>query len=431
MLVHRLSRLSQFALAALLAPACTPFVARPLDAAASAVRLTSRQLGAQTWTLASLTAEAIQHHPDIMVARAKYDTARAAVRTAGEHPNPTVTVSTQTVTPYTKWVAGTYGLDFDWTFETAGKRSKRQNTAHAAVRSAAANVIAATWKVRSAVRKAYLELYVAEQKGIVLKQVIKQQGELLLALEGRIKSGAESRSSTSQARLLQAQLKLQAADADRVGAIARASLSEALAMSLQGLDRATFSFTAFESSRSSVPRRKDALTHRADILASLADYAGAEASLRLEIAKQYPDLHLNPGYSLDAGENKWALGIGLTLPILNHNEGPIGEAEAKRAEAAASFDAVQAQVLADYDRATATLAAARKKLATTDALLAEQSQRAATEERLLQAGSGDRAALLSASVERTTTEASRIDALAEIQAALGALEDATQTPPAK
>ena len=44
-----------------------------------------------------------------------------------------------------------------------------------------------------------------------------------------------------------------------------------------------------------------ALTHRADVLAALAEYAAAEALLRSEIAKQYPDIHLNPGYSFDTG----------------------------------------------------------------------------------------------------------------------------------
>ena len=113
---------------------------------------------------------------------------------------------------------------------------------------------------------------------------------------------------------------------------------------------------------------------------------------------------------------------------MNHNQGAIGEAEAKRKEAAARFEAVQAKVLAEYDGAAATLAATRTKLATTEALLDEQTQQVAAEERLMEAGSGDRSAWLSAKVERATTLTSRIDALAEIQAALGALEDATQTP---
>ncbi|MCE9520688.1 MAG: TolC family protein, partial [Verrucomicrobia bacterium] len=154
-------------------------------------------------------------------------------------------------------------------------------------------------------------------------------------------------------------------------------------------------------------------------------------TLRWEIAKQFPDLHLNPGYALDAGENKWTLGIGLNLPILNQNQGAIGEAEAKRKEAAAIFESVQAKVLAEYDRAATTLAAVRTKLSTTDALLEEQARQIASEERLIKGGSGDRSALLSANVERASTLAARADAIAEIQAALGALEDATQTPLAR
>ena len=222
-------------------------------------------------------------------------------------------------------------------------------------------------------------------------------------------------------------MRLQAAESAKLAAIARAALAESLGMGLQGIQGADFSFAAFEAASQAAPGKEQALTHRADVLAALADYALAEANLRTEIAKQYPDVHLNPGYSFDTGEHKWTIGIGLTLPILNHNQGAIGEAEAKRKEAAALLDAVQAKVLAQYDRAAASLAAARTKLSTTHALLDEQAQQVASEERLVLAGSGDRAALLSAKVERATTQVARIDALADIQAALTELQAATQT----
>jgi outer membrane protein TolC len=378
--------------------------------------------------LQGLIADALKHHPDIAVARAKYDTAVAAVRAAGERPNPSVALTPQVVTPLREWIAGTYGVDFDWTFETAGKRSKRVSVAEAQVRSAAADVIDATWKVRSAVRKAFLEVYAAEERVKLLNEAIALQGDLLKSFADRVKAGSESRSATMQARLLQAQMRLQAADSAKVASVARASLAEALAMGLPGMSGTKFSFAAFDASSPPIPSRRKALTHRADVLAALAQYAAAEATLRLEIAKQYPDVHLNPGYQLDAGENKWTIGLGLTLPVLNHNQGAIQEAEAKRREAAAAFEAVQAKVLAQYDRALAALAAARTKLATTDALLEEQAQLVASEERQINAGSGDRTALLSAQVERATTLASRVDALAEIQAAIGELEAATQTP---
>lgn len=408
---------------------CAHFTARPLDPAGNATRLSERSLGGKVWTLPMLVSEAAKHHPEVAVARAQYATAKAAVRTAGERPNPTVALSPQVVTPWTAWITGTYGVDFDWTFETAGKRSRRLDGAHASVNSAAAHVVEATWKTRVAVRKALLELYAAEQRAKLLGDAIAQQQELLKSIDDRINAGAEARSATAQPRLLQAQLRLQAADAAKSAALARAALAESLGMSARGLDEARFSFAPFES----VPpkrgtHRREALTHRADVLAALADYAGAEAALRLEIAKQYPDIHLNPGYQLDAGENKWSLGIGLTLPILNQNKGAIGEAEAKRKEAAAKFNAVQAKVIADCDRAAAAVSASRAKLAVTDELLAEQAKRVASEQRLVAAGEGDKLALLSAQVEQATTLTARLDALVELQAALGSLEEATQFP---
>src|SRR5207247_6717224 len=132
-----------------------------------------------------------------------------------------------------------------------------------------------------------------------------------------------------------------ASEAAKAALLARVSLADALGMGTAGLGGAKFSFAAFEGTPGRrIAHRRAALTHRADVLAALADYAAAEATLRLEIAKQYPDIHLNPGYQLDEGTNKWTVGLGLTLPVLNHNQGAIGEAEAKRKEAAASFEAV-------------------------------------------------------------------------------------------
>ena len=421
---------SSFAVALTLACAgCVHFQHQPLDASHRASVLTGRRLAEKTWTLQSLTEEALRNSAEVAVARAHYDTMHAALGTAGERPNPTVALSPQIVTPYTSWIAGTYGVDFDWTFETAGKRARRMDVARQQANTAAANVVSANWKVRAAVRKALLELSAAERRSALLAEVNATQAETVKLIQERIKAGAASILESAQPRLLAAQLRLQSSDAAKSAALARASLAESLTMSTSGLDGARFSFTAFEGvpgKRTS--HRRAALTHRADVIAALADYAAAEAALRLEIAKQYPDIHLNPGYQLDAGENKWALGIGLTLPILNQNKGAIGEAEAKRREAAAKFDAVQAKVLADCDRAAAGVSAARAKLATTDALLGEQARQIESLQRIVAAGEGDKIAVFSAEVERGTTRISRLDALVELHAALGALEEATQTP---
>jgi outer membrane protein TolC len=418
-----------FATAALSLAACARFHPRPLNPARSAAQLSARRLEARTWTLGALEEEAVRRHPEVVVARAQYDSARAAIGSAGERPNPSVALSPQVVTPFKTWSAGTYGVDFDWTFETAGKRARRVDVARAQVNVAAANVIAAEWKARGAVRSAFLDLYAADKRAALIADANAKQTDVLKSIEGRIKAGAAALLETSQPRLLAAQLRLQAADAAKSQALARTGLGEALGLSREGVEGVKFSFAAFEKSsgerRSS---RRAAMTHRAEVLAALADYGAAEASLRLEIAKQYPDVHLNPGYQFDAGENKWALGVGLNLPILSQNKGPIAEAEAKRKEAAAKFLAVQSKVLAECDRAATAVTAARAKLATADALIEEQGKQIESFTRIAAAGEGDRLAVLSAEVERATTRVSRLEAYVELQSALGALELATQTP---
>lgn len=415
-------------LAACCLAGCAQFSSKPLDAGASASRITNRRLAGRTWTLKALVDEAVRKHPEIALARAQHATAKAAIRTAGERPNPTLVLSPQLVGPF-NWMEGAYGVDLDWTFETAGKRGKRVDVARANVNAAACRVVEANWKVRAAVRKALLDLYAAERRTALVADAIGKQDELVKLIGARVKAGAVSHIEMAQPRLMLVQLRMQQADAGKGVALARASLAEALGMSTGGLADARFSFAAFENTRG-LPSsaRKAALTHRADVLAALADYAASEAMLRLEIAKQYPDIHLNPGYQFDAGTDKWGLGFSMTLPILNQNQGAIGEAEAKRREAEAKFNVVQTKTLADCDRAAASVKAARVKLATADNLIAEQRRQYDTEKRLVAAGEGDKLTLLTAEVERATTELTRLDAAIELQAALGALEEATQSP---
>src|SRR5206468_88698 len=93
------------------------------------------------------------------------------------------------------------------------------------------------------------------------------------------------------------------------------------------------------------------LINRLDVRRGLADYAAAEAELRLEIAKQYPDVHIGPGYQFDQGQNKYAIGVTVELPVFNQNKGPIAEALAHRRQAAAEFVRVQAQAIGQIELA--------------------------------------------------------------------------------
>jgi outer membrane protein TolC len=170
------------------------------------------------------------------------------------------------------------------------------------------------------------------------------------------------------------------------------------------------------------------LLNRSDILSGLADYAASQAALQLEIAKQYPDVHLQPGYQYDQGDSKWSLGITVELPVLNQNQGPIAEAKARRAEAAARFNALQASVLSEIDHAVAGYRAALQKRADADELLARSQKQEQRSRAMLDAGEISKGDLVAQRLQLSASALARLDALVKSQQALVQLEDALQSP---
>jgi outer membrane protein TolC len=171
-----------------------------------------------------------------------------------------------------------------------------------------------------------------------------------------------------------------------------------------------------------------ALRERSDVFAALADYDAAQSALQLEIANQYPNIQANPGYAWEMGEHRWTLGATMQLPILHQNQGPIAEAEAKRHELAARFEALQLRILGDVDRAQAGLQALLTKWSDAEQQKQLQQENMNSAQALFNAGETDRLALLGTELENAVAERARLDVLVETQQALNALEDTLRYP---
>ncbi|MGB9711784.1 TolC family protein [Dissulfurimicrobium hydrothermale] len=174
--------------------------------------------------------------------------------------------------------------------------------------------------------------------------------------------------------------------------------------------------------------RRQALLSRPDILGALSEYAASESALQLEIAKQYPDIHLGPGYTFDQGDNKWAIGLSITLPILNSNKGPIAEAKARYKEMSAKFIALQAKIIGEIDRAFAGYKSALRELETADSMLSAKKEQLQSIQMMFEAGETDKLSILSIQLECYSTTLLRLNALVNVQQSLGMLEDALEHP---
>ena len=422
-----------------LAPAATAtaYEARTLDnpeLRAFIQRNTQPELGTwppPQWNLELLTLVAYYYHPDLDVARAKWGVAQAGVLTAGMRPNPSINANAQrTTNPPGDTSPWTLGLNLDIPIETAGKRGYRITQASQLSEAARLAVAGVAWQVRSRVRVALLDLRTAlDTREALLQQQRLQQANVAL-LERRLALGMASTPEVTQARIVLNRTTLALDNAARFQADARARLATALGLSSKALDGIAIAPDR-DAPLPALPKsevREQALLHRADVLGALAQYAASQSALQLQVANQYPDLHLGPGYTWDRGARKWSLGLALVLPVFNQNQGPIAEAKARRVEAAATFEVTQARAIGEIEAALADYRASRGSLSTVQTLQRAQTDQLRKAEASFNAGETDRAALLGARLEMSQIALSRIGALANTQRALGRLEDAVQLP---
>ncbi|MEO8849448.1 MAG: TolC family protein [Casimicrobiaceae bacterium] len=387
----------------------------------------------RVWDFATLTLAAFYYHPDLDVARTQWATSNAAVITAGQRPNPAIQLPLQyTANATSGESAYTYGLGLDIPIETAYKRGYRIAQAKELSDAARFNIGSVAWHVRSRLRIRMLDLHATYRRSSILEHQIVAQREIVGMLEKRLALGAASAAEATQARIALAQERLSLADANRQATEGRTLLASAIGVPVAALANVTISFEAFERVDPEVPSddfRQRAILNRADILGALAEYEASQAALQLELAKQYPDIHLGPGYTYDMGATKFAFSVAsIVLPVFNRNEGPIAEANAKRTEIAARVNALQIQAINETDRALQDYGAVRANLALANSLFVAQRSQLQSAQHAFNTGETDRLTLALARHSLTVDELAREDALTRVQQAIGKLEDAMQSP---
>jgi outer membrane protein TolC len=436
---------------------CARFQSRPISPAQTAAALDARTLddpgfraflqknlgrSFDTWPLHSwdfdtLTLAAWYYHPSLDVARAQWQAAEGGIKTAGGRLNPTVSVSpaydAQIPDAPSPWIVP---VTFDVPIETAGKRQRRIEQARNLSESARLNIATTAWQVRANLRASLIDFTAASQREQILRRQQAARERIVQLLEQQLQAGAMSAFDVSQSRLALTQLKLDLADARQSAADARVRVADAVGVPVRAFDGVELAYDlsarpADASALTTAELREQALTNRADILGALADYAASQSALQLEIARQFPDVHLGPGYSWNsgsAGDSQWELGLTVELPVLNQNQGPIAEAEARRAVAAATFNALQAGVITEIDRAVAAWQVARENISTLEALAAAQKNQSDAVAAQVQAGASDQVDLLNSQIELAAGELAQLDGHVKLQQSFAALEDAVQRP---
>lgn len=433
---------------------CASYTAKPLVPSNTAAALERRTLdepglaefiqaaspdyaaaaGLPDWDLSTLTLAALYFHPEIEVSRAKLALARAGVKTAGQIPNPTLSISPGQYPALIDASGWTVGFLVSFVLEIAGKREKRVEQARNLVEAARQDIATAAWQVRGGVRSAMLDLWAAERRLRLVERRQTVQAQVVTLLEGRFVAGEMSALDVARERINLSQARLSLRDTERQAAEARARLAATLGVPVRAIEGVKLSLGSFDrpaetpdvNDLAAGSLRRKALQERTDVLGLLAEYEATQSGVRLETAKQFPNINLGPGYTYDQGFDLYTFDLSIELPIFNQNQGPIAEAEARRKEAAARLVALQAKIIGDIDKAIASYRGGTRAVATADTLLQGQVRRRQQIDRAFKLGEVDRLAVLTTDLEQAIIDLAHFEAVVQLREALALIEDALQ-----
>lgn len=383
---------------------------------------------------AELLLAALALNPDLAESRAHLAEASAAVRTAAARPNPTVSLAleryTQAQADAAPWL---WGISTDFLLDTPLRRRLRLQLADQGVRAARLEYAEKVWAARGGLRDALLERRLARRQQALAARTVRIATALEQAARQRVVAGEDSPQVALQAAQALAQARTEQAGATQRAAVAQARLARAIGVpgaAVRGLDldRDDIDRPIAPAAGATADLADRALLARADLERALVDYARRETELQQQVRAQYPQLSLGPGYTYDHGIRTLTFGVSARLPVFDRNQGPIGEARARREAAAAHVRAVQADIASAVEAAQERLAAAVEALAAArDGEQAAVRQQARTE-RAFALGAVERATELQAELAAQAARQATLSSLGQAWRARAALEDAVRTP---
>ncbi len=397
--------------------------AQPLDAEQSAAQFRQRSLSdpalaayarghgfpgdawpPRPWSLQGLTVAAMYFQPELEVARSEQAVAAAAAQASRRPPvgvNAGIEHHDLTAGRDSAW---SYGAGLEIPLRASDREAARSEQALAALQAADIAVEQAVWQVRTRLLRRFVDLSAARRELAALHDEAEVRREMLVLLDNRLAAGAASarESAESRRRLAETGQALLLAEGREAAVVA--GLAQAIGIAVAQLRKVELSFGELDAA---------------------PVYAAAEAALKLEVARQYPEISFKPGYLWDQGDRRWSFALGWLLPP-EANRGAIAEAEAKRQLAAGEFLALQAAAVAEIGQAVDNYRARAAALDAAQALDRAAEEQSRRTRRSFTAGAADRLDLLADRLDRIAAGKAQALAQGELQRAAADLEAALQ-----
>jgi len=309
--------------------------------------------------------EALLRNPQIAVARAQVDEARAGIAQATAFPDPAFSWDYEQQTSLTNFRSAQsrdIGAAFTVPFPDKFRLNKR--VSEAALHAAELNWAQVQQQIASQTATAFDAVLVARAQLENDREAERISGDVQAKTQARFDAGTVARLDVLQARVAYAQARNQTIADERSQMTALASLNRLLA-------RPTGAPTGLSGSLDVPPAPPDldelvrlASEHRPEIASVVAQREGSRFSAKLAREFWFPDLSLTlfRNYTVGAPDSYSTVGsIGVPLFFWQHLKGDVAAADARQVELAANETVTRAQVELDVRTAWGTADSARRQ----------------------------------------------------------------------
>jgi cobalt-zinc-cadmium efflux system outer membrane protein len=389
---------------------------------------------ARSITISDAVSIFLRQNLQLLAARYDIDTAEAEKLTARLRPNPQLNISTSDIPlkftgPLIKEQTYDYGVS--QTVELGGKRSKRIAAADANAELARGVFQTVVWQLTNDLKRKFYTALLAESLLKLAQENQNTFAETLKETTELYKAGEISGLELKRLEVEKLKFDTDVANSQRDYEVAVRDLRVTLGGDYQAMDievAGTLDYQPYDFSPDEL--RADALAARPDLKAAQLGERAAAASIRLQNSLRIPDLTFGAGVEhVPLGTSTFNVGVGITLPLFDRNQGERAKALIDRKRAQTQQQLLTNQISGDVDKALVAFSMQKRRVELYRAgVLTKVDEIQNLTEFALKAGESSTLDLLDAIRTRRDTLASYYQALFDYQMSLLDLELATATP---
>jgi cobalt-zinc-cadmium efflux system outer membrane protein len=338
----------------------------------------------QRLTLAEAEALWQEHNRELQLARSAISGAEADVLTAGQLPNPQVSLNITQISPWSGYGAGPWKdkkmdnvLRLDQLLERGGKRDLRIKGADARLDASRYDLDDTRRQQLLALQQSYFDLRLVQEKRRLAGELAANYDKSLDTGRIRLKAG-----DISQVELSRLQIDKSRADNEVRQTQAELEQAQVTLAYLIGRERDAAQLAAADNwpPLGDHQLKRGDPEQRPDVAAARLRVAAAEAARDLSKAQKTRDVTLGIQYEHNLQNeptNSYGFGVSIPLFIFHEYEGDIARAEADLTTARLLYDRTLAQAVGGSDQASSALRSAEERLRRLETGLLADAERVA------------------------------------------------------